>query len=87
MADLMMKDDLLIALLMCSSFGAPSIYSHDGLIGPFDPLVDDGNVNRMVSSRYVDNVACYFCQIVLCYFLRDFLSFDLVGFDSFFCFF
>ena len=77
MADLVAKDTLLIALLMRSGFGAPFVYSHDGLIGPFDPLVgvhDDGNVDCMVGSWYVNNVGCCFCRIVFGYFLRDFLS-------------
>ena len=56
------------------SFGACSIYSHDGLIRPFDPLVDvhdDGNAICVVGSWYVDgyNVGWYFCRIVYCYFL------------------
>ena len=75
MANLMAKDALLIAILMRSGFDAPSVYSHDGLIGLFDPLIDDGNVGRMVSSQYVDNVCFYFYQIIFCYFLHDFLSF------------
>ena len=67
MADLMAKDTLLIALLMRSGFGAPFVYSHDGLIGPFDALIgvhyNDEHVGRMVDIRYVDgyNVSCYFC--------------------------
>ena len=66
MEDLMAKDALLKDLLMPSGFGTCSIYSHDGLIGPFDPLVgvhDDGNVVCVVGSRYVDgyNVGWYFC--------------------------
>ena len=46
MVDLMVKDALLKVDLIRSSFGAPSDRSHDGLIGPFDPLV---NVDCMVS--------------------------------------
>ena len=66
MADLMVEDSLLKALLMRSGFGAPSDYSHDSLIGPFDPLVD---VDCMVSRRHVDgeNVGCCFYRIVFCY--------------------
>ena len=51
MADLMVKDALLKALLMRSSFCTPSNRNHDGLVGPFDPLVD---VDDMVDMRYVD---------------------------------
>ena len=74
MEDLMAKDALLKDLLMPSGFGACSIYSHDGLIRPFDPLVDvhdDGNAICVVGSWYVDgyNVSWYFCRIVYCYFL------------------
>ena len=58
MVDLMVKDALLKSLLMRSSFGAPSDLSHDGLIGPFDPLV---NVNCMVSMWYVDDGNVDYC--------------------------
>ena len=78
MADLIVKDALLIALLIRSGFGTTSFDRHDCLIGPFDPLVDvhdDGNVEYMVGSRYVNNVSCCFYRIVFCYFHRDFLSF------------
>ena len=58
MADLMVKDALLKALLMRFSFGAPSDRSRDGLIRPFDPLVD---VNCMVGMRYVDDGNVEYC--------------------------
>ena len=51
MVDLMVKDALLKDLLMHSGFGSPSDRSHDGLIGPFDPLVV---VKGMVDMRYAD---------------------------------
>ena len=72
MADLMVKDALLKALLMRSGFGAPSDCSHDGLIGPFDPLVD---VDCMVGMRYVDGGNVCYCRIAFCYVFQDFLSF------------
>ena len=42
MEDLIVEDTLLKAILMRSSFGAPSNYSHDSLIAHFDPLVEVG---------------------------------------------
>ena len=54
----MVKDDLLKALLMRSSFGAPSDCSQEGLIGPFDPLVD---FDDMVDMRYVDGENVNYC--------------------------
>ena len=72
MADLMVNDTLLKALLMRSGFGAPSYRSHDGLIGPFYSLFD---VDGMVGMWYVDdgNVDC--CRIAFCYVFLHFLSF------------
>ena len=58
MEDLMVHDALLKALLMHSSFGTPSDRSHDGLIGPFDPLVD---VDDMVNMWYVDGEYVDYC--------------------------
>ena len=55
---LMVKDALLKALLMRASFGAPSGCSHDGLIGPFDPLVDVDGMRRM---RYVNDGNVDYC--------------------------
>ena len=57
MVDLMVKDALLKAILMCYGFGTAFIHSHDGLIGPFYHLFD---VDGMVSMWYVDdgNVNC-----------------------------
>ena len=55
--DLMVKNALLKALLMCYVFCGSSVWSHDGLIGPFDALVDfrdDENFGCVVGSRYVD---------------------------------
>ena len=72
MVDLMVYDALLKDLLMRSGFGAPSDHSHDGLIGPFDPLVD---VNFMVDMQYVDAGNVGYCRIALCYIFQDFLSF------------
>ena len=57
-ADLMVKDALWKALLMPSAFGTPSDRSHDGMIGPFDPLVD---VDCMVDMRYVDGGDVSYC--------------------------
>ena len=57
MVDLMVKGALLKSLLMCFGFGTPFVYSHDGLIGPFDALVnvrDDENFGCGFGSRYVD---------------------------------
>ena len=68
----MVKDALLKALLMRSSFGAPSDRSHDGLIGPSDPLVD---VNCMVGMWYVDDGNVDYYRIAFDYVLLDFLSF------------
>ena len=78
MEDLMVEDALLKALLMCSSFGAPSDYSHDSLIGPFDPLVD---VDCMVGSQYVDdeNVSYGFCRIVSATSFKISCYFDIYG--------
>ena len=72
MADLMVRNALLKALLMRSGFGAPSDRSHDGLIRPFDPLV---NVDCMVSMRYVDSGNVSYCRIAFYYVFLDFLSF------------
>ena len=47
MEDLMVKDALLKALLIRSSFCDPSDRSHDSLIGPFYSLFD---VDYMVNS-------------------------------------
>ena len=58
MADLMVKDTLLKALLMRSGLVAPSDRSHDGLIGPFDPLVD---VDDMVNMHYVNGDCFDYC--------------------------
>ena len=60
MAELMAKDSLLKALLMRYVFGAPSDYSRDGLIWPFDPLVD---VNDMVGMQYVDGEHVDYCHM------------------------
>ena len=70
MVDLMVKDALLNADLMRSGFSVPSDCSHDGLIGPFDPLV---NVNCMVGMRYVDGGNVDYCQIAFYYVFLDFL--------------
>ena len=80
MAYLMVKDALLKALLMHSGFGAPSNRIHDGLIGPFDPLV---GVDCMVDMRYVDGGNVGYCQISFCYIFQYFLSFwsSLILFD------
>ena len=66
MADLMVEDALLKALLMRFGFDAPSDCSHDSLIGPSDPLVD---VNCMGGRQYVDgeNVGGCFYRVVFCY--------------------
>ena len=72
MVDLMVKDTLLHALLMRSGFDAPSDHSHDGLIGPFDPLVD---VDGKVHMRYVYGGNVNYCQIAFYYIFLDFLSF------------
>ena len=72
MADLMVKDDLLKALLMSFGFGTPSDRSQDGLIGPFDPLVD---VYDMVDMRYVDGEHVDYCQMSVYYVCRYYLSF------------
>ena len=82
MVDLMVKDTLLKALLMRSGLGSPSDRSHDGLIGPFDPLVD---VDGMVGMRYLDCGNVNYCQIVFYYVFLDFLSFwsSLILFVSF----
>ena len=91
MADLMVEDSLLKALLMRSGFGAPSDRSHDGLIWIFDPLVD---VDDMVNMRYVDGDRVDYCPMVVYYICRDFpsfwFSFDsfwILGFSSFYRFF
>ena len=68
----MANDGLLIDLLVRSGFGDLSIYSHDGLIGPFDPIFDvhdDGNVGCMVGIRYVDG-----CDVDCGYFLPESIS-------------
>ena len=57
MVDLMVKGALLKALLMCFGFGTPFVCSHDGLIGPFDALVDvrdDENFGCVGGSWYVN---------------------------------
>ena len=65
--DALLKDDL-----MRSYCGAPSDRSHNGLIGPFDPLVD---VDDMVDMWYVDGENVDYCQMSVYYICRDFLSF------------
>ena len=72
MVNLMVKDALLKALLILSGFGTPYDRSHDGLIGPFDPLVD---VDCMVDMWYVDGLNVSYCRIAFCYVFQDFLSF------------
>ena len=72
MADLMVEDALLKALLMCSGFGTPSDHSHDDMIGPFHPLV---NVNCMVDMWYVDDGIVGYCRISFCYVFQYFPSF------------
>ena len=82
MADLMVKDALLKDDLMHSGFGAPSDHSHNGLIGPFDPLVD---VDDMVHMWYVDDANVDHYRIAFCYVFLDFLSlwYSLIMFVSF----
>ena len=75
MEDLMVKDALLKADLMCTGFGAPFDHSHDGLIGPFDPLVD---VNDMVDMQYVDGEHVDYYQMTVSYVCRDCLSFGFL---------
>ena len=70
---------------MRSGFGAPFDCSHDGLIGPFDPLVD---VNGMVGMWYVYDGNGDYCRIAFYYVFLYFLSFCssliILGFFRFF---
>ena len=68
----MVKDAILKADLMRSSFGAPSDRRHDGLIGPFNPLID---VDDMVDMQYVDGENLNYFQIAFNYIFLDFLPF------------
>ena len=76
MAYLTVKGDLSSVILMRTSFGAPSVSDHDGLIGPLSILYvnahrDCGNVGGMGDIHRVDNydVGCYIFQTIICYFL------------------
>ena len=72
MEDLMVKDALMKAELIHSSFGAPSNYIHDELIRCFGPLVDN---EGMVDLWYVDGEYVDYCQMMFFYVCRYFLSF------------
>ena len=59
MADLIVKDDLSMVLLMHICFGTPSIRYHDDLFGPLGLLfvnIHRGyeNVGKMVGNHYFD---------------------------------
>ena len=59
MADLIVKDALLMVILMRTSLGTPSISYHDDLIGPLGLLFVDihhgyENVGKMGGNGYVD---------------------------------
>ena len=72
MVYLMVKDSLLKADLMHSSFGASSGCSHNGLIGPFDPLVDGAD---MVDVWYLNIENVDYGRMVVYYVFQNFLSY------------